>query len=108
MKQLLAMIMLGLCAISHASALDLNTAKSTGLIGERNDGYLGYVIKPASKETQALLKDVNTKRRGIFTASAEKNSISTEQVANRFYQLAVEKTTTGNYYQDLSDNWIRK
>ncbi len=108
MKKLIAIIMLTLLASNSAWAIDLKGAKSNGLVGERNDGYLGYVVKPASDEVQALVKDVNTKRKAKFKASAQKNNVTTEQVANRFYQLAVTKTGSGHYYQDASGNWLKK
>jgi hypothetical protein len=30
------------------------------------------------------------------------------QVANRFYELAVQRTAAGNYYQDAAGNWKKK
>ena len=31
-----------------------------------------------------------------------------EQVAYRFYELAVQRTQSGHYYQDTSGRWVRK
>jgi len=30
------------------------------------------------------------------------------QISNRFYELAVQKTAAGHYYQDRSGRWTRK
>ena len=108
MKQLIAIIIFSLLASNSSWALDLTTAKQTGLVGERNDGYLGYVVKPANSETQALVKSVNTQRKAKFNDSAEKNQLTTQQVAQRFHQLAIKKTAGGNYYQDNNGHWIKK
>ena len=107
MKQLI----LGLCLIllgSQAFAQNLHEAKAAGLVGERNDGYLGYVVTPPSDQVKALVKDVNNKRKAKFTQTARNNNITTEQVAFRFYQLAVKETEPGHYYQDASGKWVRK
>ncbi len=107
MKQLilgLSLILLGF----QAFAQDLHQAKAAGLVGERNDGYLGYVATPPSEEIKALVKEVNNKRREKFSATAQNNNLQTEQVAFRFYQRAVEETEPGNYYQDQVGNWVKK
>jgi len=99
-------LMLFMSGIAFASSLD--TAKRSGLVGERNDGYLGYVVKPASNETKTLVKEVNNKRKAKFSQSANTNGLKTGQVANRFYQRAVGATLPGNYYQDATGAWVKK
>lgn len=104
--------LLGLCLMllgtNVAFALSLQEAKLDGLVGERNDGYVGYVVTPASDEVKAVVKNVNNKRRAKFTSSANSNNLKTEQVAQRFYQRAIEATATGNYYQDAGGAWTKK
>jgi uncharacterized protein YdbL (DUF1318 family) len=108
MKQLIKTVLIALLTINMAYALDLQQAKSAGLVGERIDGYLGYVVSPPSAEVSALVKEVNNKRRASFIATANDNGISVEKVSYRFHQLAVEATKGGHYYQDASGNWIKK
>ena len=108
MKQLIKAVLVALLTINMAYALDLQQAKSAGLVGERVDGYVGYVVTPPSADVTALVKDVNNKRRASFIATAAENGISVEQVSHRFYQLAVEATKGGHYYQDASGNWLIK
>lgn len=107
MRKVLAAIFLGL-ALQAAWAMDIGTAKSQGLVGESNNGYLAAVKTPVSAEVQALIDDVNAKRRAEFTSTAAKTGATLEQVRVRFYQLAVERTAPGNYYQDAEGNWQRK
>lgn len=108
MKQLLALIFLTLLTCTSVWALDIKQAKSQGLVGERNDGYLGYVVKPPSDAAKTLVKEVNNKRKAKFNATAKKNNLKSEQVANRFYQRAVGKTAGGHYYQNAAGDWIKK
>lgn len=97
-----------LLAVQSAWAIDIREAKAQGLVGEANTGYLAAISSPASAEVRALIADVNEKRRQQFERTAKKTSATVEQVAYRFYELAVEKTEAGNYYQDASGAWRKK
>jgi uncharacterized protein YdbL (DUF1318 family) len=108
MKQILTGFFLILLGINAAFAVSLKEAKSSGLVGERNDGYLGYVVTPPSDEVKAVVKGVNNKRRTKFSESAKGNNLQTDQVANQFYQRAIGATAKGNYYQDANGTWVKK
>jgi len=107
MKKILFAIFLSL-ALQSAWAIDIGTAKSQGLIGEANSGYVAAVKKPASAEVSALVSSVNAKRKAEFTKTAKKTKTTVTQVSHRFYQLAVQKTKAGNYYQDDRGSWKKK
>ena len=107
MKKILAAIGL-LLLLQNAWAVDIRAAKSQGLIGEANNGLVSAVQPPASPEIRALIADVNGKRSAQFTRTAKKTGTSVAQVANRFYELAVQKTARGNYYQDTGGRWKKK
>ena len=106
-KMLLGLALLALGANS-AFAISLHEAKSSGLVGERNDGYVGYVVTPPSAEVKVVVKDVNNKRKAKFSESAKSNNVQIGQVSSRFYQRAVSATKTGQYYQDASGAWVKK
>ncbi|MBE9538838.1 MAG: YdbL family protein [Proteobacteria bacterium] len=108
MKHILMGFCLMLLGSNIAFALSLQEAKSSGLVGERNDGYVGYVVTPPQDEVKTVVKAVNNKRRAKFTQSAKSNNLKTEQVANRFYQRALQATEKGNFYQDASGAWVKK
>lgn len=108
MKNLIMTLCLMLFCSVPAMAIDLDTAKAKGLVGEGNSGYLEYVVKPPQADTTALVKSVNGKRRALFKKSASRNGISTAQVANRFYERAVKATKSGHFYQTASGNWVQK
>ena len=107
MKSIIATIGL-LMVLQNAWAIDIRDAKSEGLVGEANTGYIAAVTSPASAEVRALLADVNAKRKAQFEATARKTGAKTDQVAYRFYELAVQKTAPGGYYQDSSGRWKKK
>jgi uncharacterized protein YdbL (DUF1318 family) len=91
-----------------AWALDLREAKSRGLVGEANNGYLAAVVANPASEVTALIKEVNAARKKIYIETAGKHNLTVAQVAHRAYERAVEKTASGDYYQDSRGNWVRK
>ena len=107
MKKIFAAIGL-LLFLQNAWAIDIREAKAEGLVGEANNGYVAAVQSPASAEIRALISEVNGKRQAQFARTAQNTGTSVSQVANRFYELAVQKTTSGNYYQDASGRWKKK
>jgi len=107
MKKILTAILL-ILSMQTAWAIDLQDAKSQGLVGEANTGYLAAVKQPPNAEVKALISSVNAKRKAQFERTAKKTNITARQVSNRFYELAIEKTRPGHYYQDASGNWQKK
>jgi uncharacterized protein YdbL (DUF1318 family) len=95
-------------AFTTAFALDIDVAKEQGLVGEARTGYLAAVQQPASAEVKALIAEVNAKREAQFERTAKKTNTTVLQVANRFWELAVERTAPGHYYQDANGNWRKK
>ena len=88
-------------------AIDLHSAKEQGLVGEANTGYLAPVGAP-SAEVKALVAEVNAKRKAEFERTAAKTGATLVQVQARFYELAVQRTKPGHYYQDSGGSWKRK
>lgn len=107
MKRLITAFIL-IFAMQAAWAIDIDTAKNQGLVGEANTGYLAAVRQPASADVQALIRRVNEGRRQQFERTARNTGATVDQVAYRFYELAVQRTRSGNYYQDTSGRWVRK
>jgi len=106
-KKIFAAISL-LLLLQNAWAIDIREAKTEGLIGEANTGFIAAVKEPASAEVRALVADVNGKRKARFSETARKTGATLTQVAYRFYELAVERTAPGHYYQDSNGRWIKK
>jgi uncharacterized protein YdbL (DUF1318 family) len=95
-------------AVQSAWAIDIHAAKDQGLVGESKSGYLAAVKSPANDDVKALIADVNRKRKAQFEKTAQKTSTTMAQVQNRFYELAIQKTHAGHYYQDAGGKWVKK
>lgn len=90
-------LLLGLLISTPALAIELDAAKSQGLVGERADGYLGIVVESPSAEVKALVEDVNAKRRVRYQEIADNNSIDLADVEARAGQRAIELTASGGW-----------
>lgn len=91
-----------------AWALDLQSAKDQGLVGEANTGLLAPVGSNPGKDVRDLVASVNQKRNAQFKKTAQSTGASLDQVRARFYELAVQRTKPGHYYQNSSGKWVKK
>lgn len=86
-------------------ALDLDSAKSQGLVGEKDNGYLG-VVKDAPG-VSALVADINQRRKAKYEEIAAKRGTDRGAVETLAGRKAIEKTPAG-YYIDTGSGWSRK
>ncbi|RMH59442.1 MAG: DUF1318 domain-containing protein [Zetaproteobacteria bacterium] len=113
MKRILAGLFLTLCLsfaaapITDAWSADLRSAKQAGLIGERLDGYLGFV-RAAPPDVRALVREVNRKRRARYRQIAAQSGIALHQVELLAGRKAIAKTPSGLFVQSPSGRWVRK
>ncbi len=81
------------------------SARSEGLVGEKTDGYLGFVTPP-SAAVKALVDDINIKRKAKYTDEAMANGATVEEFAFRTgCRLIAEKTVAGEKYQAPDRTW---
>lgn len=107
MKKILALITICLLTITQpVFGLDLQTAKNQGLVGETTSGYLEAVKTPSS-ETQALITDINAKRKQKYQDIAARNKTSLQAVEQLAGKKAIEKSASGSYIK-LGGSWQQK
>jgi uncharacterized protein len=84
------------------------SAREGGLIGERSDGYLGFVSSP-SPAIKALVDDLNIKRKAAYTKEALANGATVEEMALRNgCRLISERTVAGEKYQLPGGGWATR
>lgn len=80
------------------------SARSSGQIGEKMDGYLGIV----GAETPALrriVNDINIKRRAVYSEKAQSANATLEEYAFAAGCQAILKTEPGEKYQAPNGSW---
>lgn len=105
-KKIFSFLAIGLFA-SQVWALDLDSAKSAGLIGEQANGYLGIVSKPASDEVVTFVKEINSKRKTKYLEIAKEQGVELPIVEKRAGAKVIEKAEAGHYI-NMGDAWQKK
>lgn len=80
--------------------------KSSGLIGENNQGLLEFIGK--ANEKQALVAAENSDRQQIYAAIAQQQGTTAQLVGQRRASQIAEKAGTGEWLQDGNGNWYPK
>lgn len=93
-------------APASAQSMSLDEAESQGLVGEQLDGYLG-VVQPAPG-IQALVGDINLKRRQLYRDVARKNAIPLSTIEQLAGQKAIEESQPGEFIQNSTGQWVRR
>jgi uncharacterized protein YdbL (DUF1318 family) len=86
--------------------LDLQAAKTQGLVGETPTGYLA-VVKGGNAEAEALAQSINAQRRQHYEEIAKRNSTQLKAVEELAGKKAVEKTPAGQWIL-LDGAWKKK
>lgn len=92
---------------SSVFALSLDEAKAKGLVGERTNGYLG-AVSTSNAETQALIADVNQKRRAAYEDIAKRNGTPLTAVESLAGEKAIQNTKSGNFVESPGGGWVKK
>jgi len=90
-----------------AAAIDLQAARSGGLVGETLSGYVAPVTSPSGGVSK-LVADVNSARRAQYIKLAKRNNVRVEEVAALTAQRIIDSLPGGAYFQATSGGWRRK
>lgn len=97
-----------LLASPLAWGIELAAAKQAGLVGEQASGYLGIVEPPGSAEVQALVADVNARRRAEYERIAARNGVALAEVEKLAAERAIARTQPGHYVRLPDGSWTIK
>ena len=87
----------------------VDAAKAAGVVGERNDGYLGFVKGGGDPAVEAAVAEINAGRAQLYRGAAAKNGVTPEAAGAAAYQSVVQlKLRPGEYYQSSDGGWVRK
>lgn len=81
-----------------------DAARRSGLVGEKMDGYLGYVGSP-SPELRGIVEDINIRRKAVYAQKARANNATLEEYALTAGCLAIARTEPGEKYQAPDGRW---
>ena len=79
-------------------------ARASGQVGEKMDGYLGYVTPP-SAAVRALVEDLNIKRKATYAEKAQAANATVEEYALTSGCRLILQTAPGEKYQAPDGSW---
>ena len=82
-------------------------ARAAGEVGEKADGYLGFVVPP-SPAVKALVEDLNIKRKAVYAQQAQAQHATVEEYAFTAGCLAISRTVPGEKYQAPGGGWATR
>jgi len=95
----------GLAALP-AWALDLDQARSSGLIGERADGLVGSVKPTATPDLSALVDSINRQRLETYRNLAHQEGTPIDAVQKLAGEKEIAKARqSGWYWMDTGGSW---
>lgn len=107
MRRLGLTLTLGLALLAApVLAIDLESAKRQGLVGEQPDGYLGTVRQ--TPEAAELVRSVNEQRRQSYQDLAKRNGVPVDSVSALAGRKLVDRAGPGEYVRDDAGRWVRR
>jgi len=98
----------GAFADTAAAKAQVDAAKAAGVVGEQNDGFLGFV-KPGDAATRAAVAEINAGRRQVYAQTAAKNGVPLEAAGAATFKAVVQGLLKpGEYYQNAGGSWVQK
>ncbi|PKH06748.1 YdbL family protein [Moritella sp. Urea-trap-13] len=106
MKRIFSTLIILFAMSFSVQAMDLQAAKQAGLVGEQVNGYLG-AVKP-SAEVNALVKEVNEKRKAKYQELATKHNVTVQAISARAAKKAMSMTEQGQFIESAPGQWKKK
>ena len=95
-------------AAGPAAAQDLVTsARASGQVGERYDGFLG-VVGNASEPVRRQVGAINIKRRSLYNSLAARKGVSPQEVGLTAACTTMARVAVGELYFGQDQGWKRR
>jgi len=102
----LATMMMPAALGAQGSSL-VTQARAAGLVGERYDGYLGFVRTPSEALTRQV-GAINIKRRALYTDLAQRRGVAAQAVGISAGCALLGRVAVGEAYQLSEGAWRRR
>lgn len=97
------LILVGALVSMPALALDLQQARSGGMVGEKLDGYVSALQNTPA--VTALVADVNSKRKAEYARISGENGQPVDVVAKLAAGQIINNLAPGSNYQAADGSW---
>lgn len=83
-------------------------ARAAGQVGERFDGYLGYVEAPPGPAARAQTEAINIRRRALYSDLAQRRGVSPQEVGITAGCTLLGRVAVGEAYLLSDGQWRRR
>ena len=83
-------------------------ARAAGQVGERFDGYLGYVQTPPSAQARTQTEGLNIRRRALYSDLAQRRGVSPQEVGITAGCSLLARVEVGEWYLLADGAWRQR
>jgi uncharacterized protein len=94
-------------AVAVAQTPAIDAARSAGIVGERYDGYLGYVSNPSATVRSQVIS-INIRRRALYSNLAAKRGVTPAEVGITAGCQLLARVGVGEIYMLADGAWRRR
>jgi uncharacterized protein YdbL (DUF1318 family) len=106
-----ALLLVGVAMLATAGgaqeSVSVVQARGAGLIGERFDGYVGFVTNP-SDSLRRQVNAINIRRRALYSNLARQKGVSAQEVGITATCTLFTRIPVGGYYLTSDRGWLRR
>ena len=92
---------------SAQESASVTEARGAGLIGERFDGYVGFVRTPG-ESLRRQVNAINIRRRALYSNLARQKGVSAQEVGITATCTLFARIPIGGYYLTSDRGWLRR
>lgn len=107
MRSVLAAVLAAAAIPAAAQTAAIASARQSGTVGERFDGYLGYAAA-ASAEVRRQVGAVNIRRRSLYTGLATRRNVTVHEVGIAAGCELLAEVKIGQAYMLNDGAWRRR
>ena len=93
-------------ALAQSSPL-VASARASGMVGERFDGYLGFAAPP-SRALRSQVEAINIRRRSLYSSLAVRRSVTPQDVGIAAACQLMQRVAVGEAYMLADGVWRRR
>jgi uncharacterized protein len=103
----LAAVPMASAPVAAQSSPLVASARASGVIGERFDGYLGYATSP-SAALRSQVDSINIRRRALYSSLAVRRSVTPQDVGIAAACQLMQRVAVGEAYMLNEGVWRRR
>lgn len=104
----LAALLFAALPAATASAQSLDSARASGQVGERYDGYLVLRDAAAPAGVKALVTSTNAQRAALYEKRSKEEKAPVAAIGKIYAQQIMQKAPKGTYFLNESGKWAQK